>query len=408
MLFAGGLAWLLDPASLGTAGDAADARILVWLVAAAVLSQSLANYYYGILRGQLRFQLLAKVTLISALAQLATAWVGSLLFGLAGALAAPVAGFIIGGVLAFRSLAFRRGLRRDLVTRSVNFAWSTWGGYFLTTVAWSRMEIFFLKQSWGDHAAGQFAAGLNLANLALQMPLLLTGAMIPFLVLKSKSDSHAQFAQSYADATRYFAMLVFPACFGAAAIAPALLPVIFGPSFAEAVLPAMILIAGSSMMTFITIVQRYAFAVERTRAVLWLSGLGAVLAVLSGVTLVPAFGTIGAAIGRAGAQAIVAAAMIAYAHHLGWRTPYAALGSIVGASLISAGVAAVIVRALPDLVGIAAAILAAVAIYVFLIRQFRIVSDDDHRMVERLVSAPSMPPRMRSTFALTAAWLLRR
>ncbi len=396
---------LLDPASLGVSGSSPGERSIVALVGGAVLAQSMAAFYYGMLRGQRRFALLAKVALLSALLQLAVAGVGSMLFGIAGALAAPVAGFLIGAVLAVKSLSRRGRLEKTLRMRAVNYSWRTWGTYFLTTVAWSRMEIFFLKTSWGDHAAGLFAAGLNLSNLALQAPMLLTGAMVPFLVIQSRSASPEQFARSFADAVRYFAMLVFPACLGAAAIAPTLLPLIFGQAFADAVVPAMILIAGSASASFITIVQRYAFAVERTGAVLSFSAIGAALSVLSGLTLVPAFGPTGAAIGRVGAQAVVAAGLLAYAHSLGWRSPWKTLAGILAASIIAAALAGLITRLMPDIGGIVTAICTAVVAYIVLVKYFQVLSEDDHRLVDGLADAASLPPLLRSSFAHTASWL---
>ena len=188
-LYAAGLILLLDPASFSADG-AYSGKLLVWLIAGAVLTQSLASFYYGALRGRMQFLSFAKFTLISALLQLATAWVGSRLFGISGAMAAPITGFLLAAIVAFRSLAYPGAVGRALNLRVANFAWRTWGSFVLTTLAWSRMEIYFLKHSWGDHAAGLFAAGLNLANLALQLPLLLTGALLPFLVLKMQGAKH--------------------------------------------------------------------------------------------------------------------------------------------------------------------------------------------------------------------------
>jgi O-antigen/teichoic acid export membrane protein len=224
-------------------------------------------------------------------------------------------------------------------------------------------------------------------------------------VLKSRSDSPEQFARSYADAIRYFAMLVFPACLGAAAITPSLLPLLYGQAFAEAVVPAMILIAGCCTMTFVTIVQQYGMAVEKTTVMLWLAALGAGLSILSGLTLTPAYGVDGAAIGRVVAQATVGAAMLVYARWMGWSTPYKSLGGVLVASCICAGTANVIVRWLPGAVGIAAAVAAAIVVYILLIKYFRLLSENDRRLVDRLATNAPLPPSMKATVMRTAAWL---
>lgn len=406
VLYSTGLIWLLDPAPFRLSGVPSNEMLIVLLVAGAVFTQSLAVFYYGAIKGRRHFRAFARIALFSGTLQLLVAWAGTLLFGIAGAMAAPIAGFLVAALLAFRSLASQGGLDEALRNRATKFAWQTWGAYFLTTVAWSRMEIYFLKHSWGNEAAGLFAAGLNLANLAFQFPMLLTGALVPFLVLKSKSTDGEALAKSYAGALRYFAMLVFPACLGAAAITPALLPLLYGPAFAEAVLPAMILISGCCAMTFITIVQQYAMAIEKTNVVLWLTALGAGLSILSGLTLTPLYGAEGAAVGRVAAQATVGAAMLAYASRLGWRTPYKSLGRVFAASLLCAVVANAVIYAISGSVGIAAAIIAAMIAYVLLIKGFRILSGDEHLLPERLSSVTPPPPLIKA-IKHTALWLRR-
>jgi O-antigen/teichoic acid export membrane protein len=406
-LYSVGLIWLLDPAAFHFSGAPVDEKLFIYFVACTVFVQSLAVFYYGMLKGRRLFPAFARITVVSAIVQLAVTWTGIWLFGIKGALAAPIAGFLIAALLAFRSLACVHRVDRALRVRATNFAWRTWGTYFLTTIAWSRMEIYFLKHSWGDQAAGLFAAGLNLANLAFQLPMLLTGALVPILVLKSRSDSPEQFARSYADAIRYFALLVFPACLGAAAITPSLLPLLYGQAFADAAVPAMILIAGCCTMTFITIVQQYAMAVERTTVMLWLAALGAGLSILSGLTLTPAYGVDGAAVGRVIAQATVAVAMLVYARSMGWSTPYKSLGGVLVASCIGAGMASVIIRWLPGAVGIATAVATAVVVYILLIKYFRLLSENDRRLVDRLATNAPLRPSMRATIMRAADWLRR-
>jgi O-antigen/teichoic acid export membrane protein len=406
-LYSIGLIWFLDPAAFHFSG-ASDEKLFIYFVACTVFVQSLAVFYYGMLKGRRLFPAFAKITVLSAIVQLAVTWTGILLFGIKGALAAPIAGFLIAALLAFRSLACGHRVDRALRVRATNFAWRTWGTYFLTTIAWSRMEIYFLKHSWGDHAAGLFAAGLNLANLAIQLPMLLTGALVPILVLKSRSDSPEQFARSYADAIRYFAMLVFPACLGAAAITPSLLPLLYGEAFAGAVIPAMILIAGCCTMTFVTIVQQYGMAVEKTTVMLWLAALGAGLSVLSGLTLTPAYGVDGAAIGRVVAQAAVGVAMLIYARWMGWSTPYKSLAGVLAASCICAGTANIIIRWLPGAAGIAAAVAAAIFVYILLIKYFRLLSENDRLLVGRLATNAPLPPAMTAAIRRAAGRWPRR
>jgi O-antigen/teichoic acid export membrane protein len=362
-----GLYFLLLRIGLPLAEKAPALATTASLIAVTTFLQSLGAYHYGVLKGRQRFDRFSKVALLSAAAQIGAAIVGSLLFGVAGALAAPLIGFCLPALLCFRTIFDRRlKIESGLLRRTLAFAGSTWLIYILTTIAWSRTEVYFLSNAWGNHAAGLFASGLNLANLAVQAPLFLTGALVPYLVTKRLS-SPAAMAEAYAQALRYFALLVFPATFGAAAITPSLLPTLYGPSFADAVPSASLLIGGAASMAVITITQQFAFASERTGAVLWLSTLAAALSILSGLTLTSAYGLEGAALGRVAIQVFVAMAMLLLARRWGWRSPLIDLARI---ALVSAGVATVaglVAHAIPGVVGLLLAIAVAIAIYVVLI-----------------------------------------
>ena len=44
----------------------------------------------------------------------------------------------------------------------------------------NRIELVFLQHYWGIEAVGFYAVGLSLANLALQLPVQLSGSLLPY------------------------------------------------------------------------------------------------------------------------------------------------------------------------------------------------------------------------------------
>ena len=157
----------------------------------------------------------------------------------------------------------------------------------LTAFFASRMEVFFLERSWGSHAVGLFTVSLTLANLATQGPLLLTGALLPRLSGHIGRDEEAEARQVYATSVSLMGLLVFPACLGMAAIAPVLLPLMYGRDFDAAVPTATILLAASALVATASVAAVYLIAVERTRFLLAAAVAGAALSILAGLTIVP-------------------------------------------------------------------------------------------------------------------------
>ena len=313
-----------------------EKTLVCGLVAAAVAVQGLAAFHYGVLKGQQDFVTFAVLAVLSGTLQVAIAVVGALAYGVPGVLAAPVIAFALPAAAALWRMRKAQSLGGlTLMRRLLMFSSQTWLIYIFTTVSWSRVEIYFLRARWGDHDAGLFAAGLNLANLALQGPMFLTGALLPYLVAKHTEDPNA-LAPAFRQTLTYFAMVVFPLTLGIAAIAPLLLPLIYGPGFREAIPAATILIAGNAAMAVIAIVQQFAFATERVRALLLWSATTAALTLVSGLTLTQTYGVLGAAWGRAGLLAGSAVFMLILARRWGWPIPYAALSLIAGLSALAA------------------------------------------------------------------------
>jgi len=389
-------AWLFwrnpDAFSWTVAVDTYSTSPLFWLlVGLAGVVQALGNFATSWIKGLQDFGMLARVALASCLVQALGTALGASLFGVTGAMVAMAAGALMPVAILVQLPSAKGPISASLRRRVTRFSLETWGSYMLTAFFASRMEVFFLERSWGSHAVGLFTVSLTLSNLATQGPLLLTGALLPRLSDHIGRDEGDEARKVYATSVRLMALLVFPACLGTAAIAPVLLPLMYGPAFAPAVPTATILLCAAAFVATASVATVYLIAVERTRFLLGTAVFGAALSILAGLTIVPAFGPIAAACSRGGVQVAIAGATLWYMYrHLRCPTPIAVLAKLLVAAGLCAVVARLIVLAMPNGTGVGAAILAGALAYAVGIRLTRPLP---HQDIEKLRGVVLLLPR---------------
>ncbi|MBR2536961.1 MAG: polysaccharide biosynthesis C-terminal domain-containing protein [Hyphomicrobium sp.] len=332
---------------------------LFWgIIGAAVLAQSFANFTNACLRGFGKFRKLSLIAILSAGLQVATTLIGAWFFGIAGALCGAVLGYVVPAAMAHTMLTSSAKLDPELEKRIRRYAIEAWFGFIVTAFAWSRMEVFFLERSLGSEAVGLFTAALTFSNMAIQGPMLLTGALTPFFARQAALNDSGKLTTSYAMVLRLFALAVAPACFGLAAISRELLPMLFGTGFAPSVPAAVILLVASAVMLSFSISTIYLLSLERTRVVLNFAAIGAVMMIVAGLTIIPLFGPTGAALSRAAIQLFVVSAGAWYAaKYLGAYVPLRGLAII----LLAAAIMGLAAYGIADGIGGVAGILAAIA-----------------------------------------------
>jgi O-antigen/teichoic acid export membrane protein len=391
----------------GLRGEHFRSDPLFWiLVATACLTQIAAGFVNGAFRGMQRFGTMAKFAAASAVIQIGVTLAGGLMFGAIGALAGPIAGSVLLSCQLPRLLVPAGAIPVELKQRVRRFALESWAGYLVTAFAWARMEIFFLELNWGSHAVALFAASVTLANLATQGPLLLTGGLLPQLAQQSGATSGPRPQDTYAISIRILAFLIFPACLGTAAIAPSLVPAIYGREFAGAVPSAVILLCGAAITASSSVAFTYMLALERTRFVFFTGSVAALLVIVTGLTLIPAFGTMAAAMARALIQASVALATVWYLNrHLDCPTPLSSLVRLFAAAMVCALAAWLVVKMMPGAMGIPFAVLAGATVYGVLVRVLKALPESDIRRLLNAVAILPWPIRIpaATTLRLIAA-----
>jgi len=375
------IVWLSGTMSPLTAG----------LVAMMVGLQILSTNYSAYLKGLQQFYEMAAVTIKSSLLQLATIVVGLFTLGLNGALLGYLAGTLLPAALACRLLFRRVEVRRrldspDLRRRVFRFSSLNWGLSVISAVVWYRAELFFLKVYHGPGAVGLFSVGLTLANIATMFPALLLGALLPHFSQQISRNEIEELQATYTRFTRLVAFLVFPICFGLAAVCPVLVPLLYGTAFAPAVPSAMLVVGGASIGVAVATNSNLLLGFERTHVLFVTNIVGMVLMLIMGVTVIPRWGIEGAAWSRVFVQIAIVSMEFCYViFRLNIKVPIRALSGTLLAACVCAISAYAIVRELGGTYSLFVGVPAGAIIYVVMVRLLRVLQSDDKERLEELV-----------------------
>ncbi|KRE24535.1 hypothetical protein ASE66_04720 [Bosea sp. Root483D1] len=260
--------------------------------------QSIGSFTKNYLIGDQRLRLFFHFTTIVSALQISLVFTGAYLYGVEGALIGYIAG---------QSVFFLYSIRILLTApNNAGYAARTLAGtsmvlffeFVLTSVFLTRPELGFLQHFQGAQQVGFYAVALTLTNLALQLPVQLTGSLIPFYVERQHIGEEDASSEIFAAVMRNFSYITFPLCFGLAAISTPLVLSVYGPAFEPAGLIVAIMAVGAPAAVFIQLVTQYLYAMDRMKYRLAISGLGAILMVSGCFIVVPRWGGIGAAVVR--------------------------------------------------------------------------------------------------------------
>lgn len=216
----------------GSLGEAGRQPFLFWVgVACLFLAQASASFAFARLRGLQRFDHVARLNAICVVLQLAATAAGSAFFGVPGALAGYMVGFVLPGFWQGRPEPGPVRLPGALHQRAWSYARTTWATAIISAVVWTRVEIVPLQLNWGVAVVGLFSVSLTLTQIATQLPTFLMSGLLPHFSERYAAKDWAGLHRAYASTLVFLAYLLLPACFGMAAIAPALLPTLFGAEF---------------------------------------------------------------------------------------------------------------------------------------------------------------------------------
>ncbi|NTY61062.1 lipopolysaccharide biosynthesis protein [Mycolicibacterium sphagni] len=392
--------YLDGPGSGALSRLSSRAQIVVIVVALTwFICWRMSDLYLFNLRGEQRFDTLARVSTVSAALRVTTTVVGAWLFGIPGALAGNIAGTIVPAGRVFPQLRKKPRVDRDLRRELVGFTMVSWTIAIIGNLLFGRTQIIFLEHYATIGAVGLFAVALTLAEIAAQLPQLLLSALLPRFSEQSGQGAHDHMMRLYKTMTALMAMLMLPLCLGLAAIAPALIPLIFGADFADAAPVASILLIALAFSSLGGTTLQLILSLGKTRILLVSNAVGLAGVIVLGFSLIPHYGLMGAAWSRGIAMVLVIAIeIICAAVQLGFHFPYRALGVVTLAAVAQGAVAYGIVLTVGGAVSLVLAIPAAVITYLTVLRVFRAMRLIDPELASRLVSR--VPARLRPLASL--------
>jgi O-antigen/teichoic acid export membrane protein len=340
--------------------------------------QALSGAATGYLRGMQRFDRAASLTIVVVFLTVGAVALGSIRFGLTGALGGYCIGSLVPAIFALSLVHRDARISDELRRRVTRYARYSWAGSLASTFVWSRLEIFFLDRTWGSDAVGLFSVALTFSNLAVQGPMLLTGGLLAYFSEGFGRNAIDEMRNGYASVTRIMGFLAFPACFGLAAIMPTVLPLIYGPAFAGAVPAAMVLVIASSFTAVASVGSSLVNGFDRSDFIFVSGGIGAVLSVLAGFTLIPMFGVMGASCGRAAIQiTMMALGTWFIVRRLHCRTPLHDLARLLAAATVCALAARGCLILVGGVMALPVSILVGAIVYIVIVRILQVIPKSD-------------------------------
>jgi O-antigen/teichoic acid export membrane protein len=294
-------------------------------------------------------------------------------------------------------------LPADVIDRIRRFCIQAIGIQLLMSVVWDRSEIWFLRAFSGLEQIGFYSISFTLSNNLLVIPRTFGNATGISLMVESIRDP-GRIDKIVKNACRYLLLVVFPVHLGAAAIARSAIGFAYDARYAPAVPVIMIASILSMPRAFQEISEVLMRSADRQKELLtWLSITGLVNIVLDYV-LIRRYGAVGAAWGNGLAQSFGIIVVWQQARRFyNFSFPIQSAIRLFAAGSIMAAVAFFICRSVPGLLGIIAAIAAAIPIYLLLVKLFHGLDFSDR--VRLMPIGNRLPGSMRRLYTATVAFV---
>jgi O-antigen/teichoic acid export membrane protein len=243
-----------------------------------------------------------------------------------------------------------------------------------------------LQRYQGVETVGYYAVAFSLANLALQLPIQLSGSLVPYYSEHLQREPTGRLPVAmFSSVVRSLAYFTMPMSFGLAAISHRLVTIVFGDAFAPSASMLAILALSVPLVVACQVGTQYMFAIDKIRERLFV-GLGCAAIMLGGdILLIPSFGGEGAAFVRILVFSVMSIVMLRWTNFEGSLAPLgASLVKVTLASGFCAAAAFAVLQVLSGLAGLLLAMVAAVMAYLLALKLLRVVPMADVAVITGL------------------------
>lgn len=313
---------------------------------------------------------------------------------LAGSLLLGPAGAILGHVLRHvpQALSLRRYMVPPRPATEVcapvvtpvmkSYARDNWLSGGLSAVLSSRIELAIIGFYFALADVGYYAIGITMTGMVIQVALFLIATLVPYLGHHFDRGDVPALSRVYNRSLLGLVLVLAPIGFGGAAIAPQLIPMLFGAEFEPAVGVSVVLLVFCVSQAIEYVPSRLLLAAERSRDALVLSIVGGLVSVALLLLVVPHYGGIGAAWAKGGVSIATVAFYMWYGKaRLGVTARVASLAKVLVSAALCAVAARVVMDWLGGLPGMGLAILVGGVVYVLVLLISGAIPPEDRRLV---------------------------
>jgi O-antigen/teichoic acid export membrane protein/alpha-beta hydrolase superfamily lysophospholipase len=326
-----------------------------------------------------------KLTVLVSAAQIGGVLFGAIHHGVEGALIGYAFGQLILFVATMPIIFSRRDWcdvpRSYLASSSIIISMQ----FMVEAIFLNRLELLFLQQFWSVKVVGFYAVGLSVSNMALQMPIQLSGSLLPYYSERRHEAGGTGLSPAViAGVTRSLSYITLPMSIGLAAISQELVVTVFGEAFREAGLVVALLALAAPGAAFMQTLSLYFMSQDRAKERLIIGLIASALLVAGCLAAVPFLGGEGAAAVRVLVFIFMCALMIRFLR-FGEQLNglYVSLAKVSLASL-ACGLAAIGVLQLHGGgAGIVLAIAAGAVVFIPALKLFRAVPEEDAELLRR-------------------------
>lgn len=217
------------------------------------------------------------------------------------------------------SLTFRNLIIRPLVKPVLVL-----GVYSILTQMYGSFNVIFLGDRCGDLEVGYYSTSVKLFSIIMSVFTAFTGVMLPRMSSLLSEGKRKEFKDMTSKSIDFLLLFCMPIIVVAEVFAPQLVAIIAGQGYEGAILPMRIvmplmLIIGYEQI----IVIQMLMPLEKDNAILMNSLLGASVAILLNIIIVPRFASVGTAIVWIACELVVAtSAQIFVTKYTGYKIPY--------------------------------------------------------------------------------------
>lgn len=219
----------------------------------------------------------------------------------------------------------------------LRFSFYTWLAAVISSFVWHRSEIFFINLYLKPADVAFFSISMTIVNM-VGLPATLIGAvLLPYFSGKLSGGTGFEAERAYKFLTKLIAWAVFFLFFYLGANMRFVLPAIYGKLYGPAIPVAAVIMVGSTFGVIASPGSSLVYAHGKSKFIAVTGVVGAAFAIIGGVSMVPAFGTIGAALSKVIIQVImVVVGTIYIVRYLRFAFPFASyFKSLIVAALVA-------------------------------------------------------------------------